>query len=136
MKIPKSGQNSGKLLCLQKRITAVTEHNKPNDPFISPENYCGGEPKWNLESCDYITYRSYRSEDFKSLYAELSKSWGETGVSGFYSRGSAELARNIMEKASGNGEFDHRDGYNSLLYRVRNEYRIVLVEFDIKVTVC
>jgi hypothetical protein len=136
MKIPTTGQNSGQLFLLQSRIVEVTDHNKPNGPFVSPEKYCCGEPKWNFEFCDYITYRSDRGDDFKVLYAELSKSWAEKTVSGFYSFGSAELAKEIMEKASQNGEFDHRDGYWNLLYRVRHEYRIVSVEFDIKTTVC
>lgn len=136
MKIPKIGKNSGQLFCLQKRIAEVTEHNNPNGPFISPINYCGGEPKWNFESCDYITYRSDKGENFKSLYAELSSSWGESGISGFYSLGSAKLAKEIMEEADLNGKFDHRDGYNNLLYRVRAEYRIMLVEFDIKTSMC
>ncbi len=135
MKIPTTGQNSGHLFCLQKRITDATKHNQTEE-WGDAESYCGGEPKWSFEDCYYITYRSNKGGVFEALYAELGKLRGETGVSGFYSFGSAELAKEIMEKASQNGEFDHRDGYNNLLYRVRHEYRIVNVKFDIKVGVC
>lgn len=135
MKIPKTGQNSGQLFCLQKQVVDATKHGKTEE-WGHAENYCGGKPKWAFESCGYILYRPDMGDDFKALYADLIISWGETGVYGFYSLGSAELAKEIMENASRNGEFDSRDGYNNLLYRVRHEYRIVLVEFDIKTSVC
>lgn len=135
MKIPTTGQNSGHLFCLQKRIVDATKHNQIEE-WGGAENYCGGEPKWGFETCDYILYRHDQGGDFALLYPEFTKSWQETGVQGFYSFGSAELAKEIMKKASKNGEFDHRDGYGKLLYRVRYEYRIMSVEFDIKVEVC
>lgn len=135
MKIPKTSQNSGQLFRLQKRIIDATKYND-TDTWGAAESYCGGKPEWGFETCDYILYRHDQGGDFALLYPELAKSWQETGVQGFYSFGSAELAKEIMEKASQNGEFDHRDGYRKLLYRVRWEYRIVSVEFDIKVEVC
>lgn len=135
MNIPTTGQNSGKLFCLQKRIIDATKHNQPEE-WGAAESYCGGESKWSFEDCSYIFYHLDKGAFFEPLAKELHVAQNGNGIYGFFSLGSAELAKEIMEKASQNGEFDYRDGYNTLLYRVRHEYRIVSVEFDIKVAVC
>lgn len=132
--MPTTGQNSGNLFCLQKRITDATKHNQTEE-WGNAENYCDGEPKWSFEDCSYILYRSGEGLFFEPLAKELHVAQNGNGIYGFFSLGSAELAKEIMERASQNGEFDHRDGYAKLLYRVRYEYRIVSVEFDIKVEV-
>lgn len=134
MKIPTTGKNSGKLFCLQKRITDATKYNQTEE-WGDAENYCGGEPKWEFEDCGFLKYSDKKYFDL-TLYCELNKAWQKKGVCGFYNMDSAKKAKEIMEQASQNGEFDHRDGYRNLLYRVRHEYRIVSVEFDIKVEVC
>lgn len=135
MKIPTTGQNSGQLFCLQRRIIDATKHNK-TETWGDAENYCGGEPKWEFEDCSWIFYRLSEGGVFEPLAKELHVVQNHNGLYGFFSLGSAESAKEIMEKADQNGEFDHRDGYRNLLYRVRSEYRIVSVEFDIKTTVC
>lgn len=134
MNIPTTGQNSGHLFCLQKRIIDATKHNQPEE-WGAAESYCSGKPKWGFEDCGFLTYSDKKYFDL-ALYSELNKSQLKKGVCGFYSLDSAKLAKEIMEKASQNGEFDHLDGYRKLLYRVRWEYRIVSVKFDIKVEAC
>ncbi len=134
MNIPTTGQNSGKLFCLQKRIIDATKHGKTEE-WGDAESYCGGEPKWGFEDCSFFIHCNKKYFDL-ALYCELDKSRLKKGVCGFYGMDSAKLAKETLEKASQNGEFDSRDGYNNLLYRVRHEYRIVSVEFDIKVEVC